>query len=258
MASQLLPAPCHRWPYRVAAIPGAQAGERIEPDLTSATVTRHGTVLAPIPVPSMRAARRGLKMATAHEHAELAEQVEHVASSNKKIALLIAVIALLLAFSETLGKSAQTAALSDNVEASNLWAFFQAKTIRITTLRTAAETRKIDADVTPDTNLKTALTKQVEAWLKTAARYEDETDPPEGRKQLMARAKEAEHKRDTALARYHQYEVASAAFQIGIVLASATVITGIVALTYLASGLALLGFAFMALGLLAPHAVHLF
>ena len=52
--------------------------------------------------------------------------------------------------------------------------------------------------------------------------------------------------------------MASAAFQIGIVLASATVITGMVVLSYLAGGLALLGLAFMAIGLFAPHAVHLF
>ena len=65
-------------------------------------------------------------------------------SRNKKVALLIAVIALCLAFSETLGKSAQTAALSYNVEASNLWAFFQAKTIRQTVLQAATEILKID------------------------------------------------------------------------------------------------------------------
>ena len=64
--------------------------------------------------------------------------------------------------------------------------------------------------------------------------------------------------RDMSLARYHHYEVASAAFQIGIVLASATVITGIVALSFIAGGLGLLGIAFMAIGLFAPHAVHLF
>jgi hypothetical protein len=197
-------------------------------------------------------------MAGAHEHAERAEHVEHLAGSNKRIALLIAVIALFLAFSETLGKSAQTAALSDNVEASNLWAFFQAKTIRITTLRTAMDSRKLDADAATDPALKGALTKQIERWNATAGRYEDEADPPEGRKQLMARAKEAEHRRDTALAKYHHFEVASAAFQIGIVLASATVITGMMALTYLAGGLALVGLGFMAIGLLAPHAVHLF
>ena len=63
---------------------------------------------------------------------------------NKKVALLIAVIALCLAFSETLGKSAQTAAISYNVEASNLWAFFQAKTIRQTVLQAATEILKLD------------------------------------------------------------------------------------------------------------------
>jgi hypothetical protein len=180
------------------------------------------------------------------------------ASLNKRIALLIAVIALCLAFSETLGKSAQTAALSDNVEASNLWAFFQAKTIRITTLRTAADTRKVDADIATDPAAKAVMAKQIDAWLKTAARYEDEAEPPEGRKQLMARAKQAEDKRDLALARYHHYEVASAAFQIAIVLASATVITGMLVLTWLSIGLGVLGIVFTFIGLLAPHAVHLF
>jgi uncharacterized iron-regulated membrane protein len=196
-------------------------------------------------------------MAGAHEHAEHAEHVGHVAQSNKKIALMIAVIALFLAFSETLGKSAQTAAISDNVEASNLWAFFQAKTIRITTLQTAADVRKVDATAVADPALKAAMTKQADTWLKTAARYQDERDPPEGRKQLAARAKAAEHKRDTAMARYHHYEVASAAFQIAIVLASAEVITGMMALAWLAGGLGIVGLVFTGIGLFAPHAVHL-
>jgi hypothetical protein len=183
---------------------------------------------------------------------------EGLSHMNRNVALIIAVIALFLAFSETLGKSAQTAALSDNVEASNLWAFFQAKTIRITTLRTAADTRKIDADAATDPTAKAAMTKQIEGWLRTAARYEDEADPPEGRKQLMARALASEKKRDTALAKYHHYEVASAAFQIGIVLCSATVITGMIALTYVAIVLAVGGLGFMGIALIAPHAVHLF
>jgi Domain of unknown function (DUF4337) len=74
----------------------------------------------------------------------------------------------------------------------------------------------------------------------------------------MERAKEAEHKRETALAKYHHYEVASAAFQIGIVLASATVITGMIVLSWLAGGLAVVGLGLMAIALFAPHAVHLF
>lgn len=197
-------------------------------------------------------------MSHAHGHAPGHDDHGPPQGRNKRIALLISVIALFLAFSETLGKSAQTAALSHHVEASNLWAFFQAKTIRITTLRTAADSRRIDQAAAADPAVKEAMHKQIEGWTRTAERYEDEADPPEGRKQLMARAKAAEHKRDTALARYHHYELASAAFQIGIVLASATIITGMTALAFLAGGLTVLGVGFTALALFAPHAVHLF
>ncbi len=43
-------------------------------------------------------------------------------------------LALFLALSETLGKSAQTTAITLNVTSNDLWAFFQAKTIRQTVL----------------------------------------------------------------------------------------------------------------------------
>ena len=61
------------------------------------------------------------------------------AGDNKKIALIISVLALFLAFSETFGKSAQTAALNFQIEASNLWNFFQAKNIRRTLTIVASE-----------------------------------------------------------------------------------------------------------------------
>jgi hypothetical protein len=52
--------------------------------------------------------------------------------------------------------------------------------------------------------------------------------------------------------------VASAAFQIGIVLASATIITGMTILAVFSGGLAVAGLIFTAIGFFAPHAVHLF
>src|SRR2546421_607012 len=156
---------------------------------------------------------------------------------NKGIALLISVLALVLAFSETLGKSAQTLGLAYNIEASNLWAFFQAKTIRQTTLRTAAEQTEI---LSSNENAK----KQIETWRKTAQRYQSEPETNEGRDQLAARAKEAEKKRDTSMAAYHHYELASAAVQIAIVLASASIITSMVALVWIAGALGVIGIAF--------------
>jgi hypothetical protein len=180
---------------------------------------------------------------------------------NKRVALLIAVLALFLAFSETLGKSAQTAALNYQIEASNLWNFFQAKNIRRTLTLVAAEQTKLDLLGATDPAQKTAIAKQVDDWSKTAARYRSEPEAADGKGEgtveLARRALEEQHKRDDSLAKYHHYEFASAAFQIGIVLASSTVITGIIALSYLAGGLGLIGLAFMAIGLFAPHAVHL-
>jgi hypothetical protein len=193
----------------------------------------------------------------AHESIEHAEHAEHASGSNKKIALLIAIMALFLALSETMGKGAQTESISSNVEAANLWAFFQAKSIRRTVVQTASEQARLTLGAISDEAQKAALARQIDDWSKTAARYRSEPETGEGSEQLAARAKHAEHARDLALARYHHYEVASAAFQIGIVLASATIITGMVALAWIAGAMALTGLAFTAIGLLAPHAVHL-
>jgi hypothetical protein len=179
----------------------------------------------------------------------------HIDPSNKKVALLIAVLALLLAFSETLGKSAQTEGLSQNIEASNLWSFFQAKTIRMTVLRTAADEADLQGAALSG-DAKQALTKRVEEWRTTAARYDNE--PKEGRKDLAQRATAAEQKRDRSLAAYHQYETASGALQIAIVLASAEVITGAGFLVWISGGLGLIGLIFTAVGFFAPTALHLF
>jgi hypothetical protein len=177
---------------------------------------------------------------------------------NKKIAMLIAVLALFLAISETLGKAAQTVTIQQNIEASNLWAFFQAKTIRMTTLRTAAEELETTAEAVADPAYRKAAAVRVESWRRTALRYDSEPETQEGRKELIARARAAEARRDTAAAAHHHYEVASAVFQIAIVLASAVIITGIGLLGLGALGLGALGLGFTAIGIFAPHALHLF
>lgn len=179
----------------------------------------------------------------------------HADAGNKKIALLISVLALFLAISETMGKAAQTDALSYNVQASNLWSFFQAKTIRQTSVRTAGELANLILDPAAQSE---ALKKQQGAWSATIARWESEPETQEGRRELTRRALESEKKRDLAMARYHHYEIASAAFQIAIVIASASVITGVALLAVGSGVIGLLGLAFTGVGLFAPNAFHLF
>jgi hypothetical protein len=184
-------------------------------------------------------------MSAGHGHGE------HHGPGNKGIALLIALLALVLAFSETLGKSAQTAALAHHLEGSNLWAFFQAKTVRQTVLRTAAEQTAVLSS-------SEQSKKQVDKWRETAQRYQSEPETNEGRDQLMARAKEQEGKQARAMAAYHHYETASAAVQIAIVMASASIITGIALLAWIAGGLGILGVVFSLIGFFFPTHVHLF
>jgi metal-dependent amidase/aminoacylase/carboxypeptidase family protein len=189
-----------------------------------------------------------------HEHGGHAKKPAE--NQNKKIALLISVIALLLAISETLGKSAQTVGIELNIKASDTWNFFQAKTIRQTTLRTAAEAMAIEVMARPDDAYKAAMSKQVEAWTATVKRYDSDPKEKDGRKELRAQAEQYERERDIAMARYHNYELGSAAYQIGIVLASAAVITGMIALAYGAAGVGVIGLIFTALGLFAPNVPH--
>lgn len=191
------------------------------------------------------------------EAIEKAEEGEHAEFFNKRTALVIAILALFLSFSETLGKGAQNEATTKNIQAADLWAFYQAKDIRRAVVTAAAnQTALLEASVT-DPAAKAAFDKQIEAWRQAAEHYESDPKAGNGRKELEEKAKDAEEERDLSLAKYHHYELASAAFQVGIVLASAAVITGIAALVWCGGVLGLIGAVLMVLGLYAPHAVPL-
>ena len=170
---------------------------------------------------------------------------------NRRIAMLIAVLAAVLALIEITSRNAEQDALQSNIEASNLWAFYQAKTVRQTTLRTAVENLQLAA-LPPDK--ADAAAKQIQVWRATIDRYESEPTPTggEGRKELSAQAKAAEKRRDHSLAMNHMLELGSGAMQLAIVLASASVVAGVMWLAWAAGGLGLVGVAFGLLGWFAP------
>src|SRR5713101_2238584 len=103
------------------------------------------------------------------------------------------------------GKHAQTASIAYNIDANDLWAFYQAKTIRSTVLRTAIENAQLlPTDGTP--GLAEARAKQLTDWRKTAERYESDPVSKEGRKELAERAKTTTELRDHKLTIYHEFE----------------------------------------------------
>lgn len=176
-------------------------------------------------------------------------------SSNKRIALLIAMLALMLAFSEIGGKNAEQESIAKNIEASNLWSFFQAKTIRGTALRTAAEAMEVDLAVATEPATRERMQKRIDGWKQTIARYDSEPETNEGRKELVVRAKTAEAVRDIASARDDKYDIVSGLLQIAIVISSAAIITGVTLLAVTGAGLGLLSFTLMLVAQFAPTAL---
>jgi Domain of unknown function (DUF4337) len=174
---------------------------------------------------------------------------------NRKLALLIAILALFLALAEIGGKQADGDSVAANIEASNLWSFFQAKTIRRADTTVAAEAMTAHMAGVQDPVAKAVMQKQIDAWRANAARLESEPDTNEGRKELMVRAKASEAKRDILKSRSETFEIASALLQIGIVVASAAIITSIIALAWVAGGLGIIALGLMSLGMLAPTAL---
>ena len=205
-------------------------------------------------------------MAGPHENLEHAEHAQHAAHEggrdNKKIALIISVLALFLAFSETFGKSAQTAALNSQIEASNLWNFFQAKNIRRT------DDDRGDRDGQDRSRCgarrdqrKAALAKQIDEWAKTAARYQSEPEAGggkgEGTRELSK--PRAWRWRRIAISTSTSTTISNSLpprSRSASCCASAAVITGIVALAYGAVGVGLLGVVLTGTGLFMPELLH--
>jgi hypothetical protein len=178
-----------------------------------------------------------------------------VGEGHKKIGLMIALMALVLSFSEIGNKQSENESIAKNIEAANLWSFYQAKTIRRTAIQTAAEEMAVNASVASDPAVKAAMETQVKKWRDTATRYESEPDTNEGRKELMARAKKAEDRRDITKQRAEVFELSSALLQIAIVLASTSIITGALLLVWVAGGLSILSLVLMAIAVWQPFLI---
>jgi hypothetical protein len=173
---------------------------------------------------------------------EAGEMMDAEKSADKfktRTAIMIAVLAMLLAVTGLGGQNAAKEATNNNIFASNLYAFYQAKNIRQTSFALAADALEIQmnaAGVTPEA--KAEMQKKIEAYRKNVARYESEPETQEGKKELLVRAKAMEQIRDHALKQDPYFDYAEVLLQIAIVLASVAIVSGI---SWLVFGSALLG-----------------
>jgi len=170
----------------------------------------------------------------------------------KRIGIMIAIMATVLALSEAAGQNAQADSIRQTVEASNLWAFFQAKTIRMTTLKSDAQVLELEAMNIKPGPQATAFAKTIADWRATAERYDSEPATGEGRKELTARAKAMEVERDHNAATNATFDLATGALQIGILLASTAVVTDILAFAFAGAAAGVIGIVLALFALFAP------
>ena len=162
----------------------------------------------------------------ADEAAELMDQDQQRDMFKQRAAVAIAVFAMMLAICGLGGSNAGKDATMNNILASNFYNFYQAKNIRQTSLKLAAdeiELTRLTDPALPEAN-RTALQKKLDSYKADIQRYETEPSTNEGKKELLARAKEHEELRDHALRQDPYFDYAEALLQIAIVLISVSII----------------------------------
>jgi hypothetical protein len=138
---------------------------------------------------------------------------EREAKLKDKAGMVISVFALLLAVNSWYGGTLSSKTLNNTIAANNVWAFYQAKSIK----QTLAEQSLDDAQYRKDTAKAEKLQAKID-------RYESDPKTGEGKKELMEKARKLEAERDEAKKRSPWIGYASTMYQLSIVVLSASIL----------------------------------
>ena len=144
-----------------------------------------------------------------------------------KAALMVSIFAMVLAISNIGSSNASGEATEQNILASNVYSFFQAKNIRQTQFKLSVDSLEISLASQEKLSpaAKALIEKKIESYKKTIERYESEPETGEGKKELLLKAKEHEKRRDKALLKDPWFDYAEGLLQVSIVLASVAIVT---------------------------------
>jgi hypothetical protein len=129
-----------------------------------------------------------------------------------KAALIISVFAAIFSVNAFIQGQLSSSILNNTIKANDTWAFYQAKSIKQTQYDIAAEEAQARGD-----------NKKYIEYLARVERYE--TEPEEGKRDLMAKAKQIEAERDLAKKKSPWIGIAGSIMQIAIVLLTASILS---------------------------------
>lgn len=167
---------------------------------------------------------------------------ENSRDRDKLIGVYIGILAVILAICNVGGGNASSTAMFKNIEASNLWGFFQAKNIRRQGLRLQAD--DLDMVLASDSNMpdaaRASITAKISEYRAQAEKLTTDPERKEGLDELFVKGKALEAERDEALKRGPYFDYGQALLQIAIVLASIAIIAGgnaLLVLSFILGGL---------------------
>lgn len=157
---------------------------------------------------------------------------EREAKIKDKAGLVINVFAALLAFNVWYGGKLSSTVMNNTIKANDIWAFYQAKSIKQTQYELAAQT-----------------TNDAEKAKKFSDKAKSYEDGEEGKAALFAKAKALEEERDFAKKKTPWIGYAGTAYQLAIVLLSASILSVSMMLFWSSFGVATVGILLMLQGL---------
>ena len=191
------------------------------------------------------------------EATEIAEKIrgeEHEAhraaadaNFRKFTGIYLGIVAMLLAITALGGADATKTMLNTNIQASDTYGFYQARNIRQTAFQIAAEQLEADLEAQPamPDAARSKIERMVKRYRERVDRYESDPSTGDGKKELLAKAKEFEAKRDHAAERDPNFDFAEALFQIAIVLGSVSIVAASRSLVKMSGVLAIAGILLM-------------
>jgi len=138
---------------------------------------------------------------------------EREAKIKDKAGLVINIFALLLAVNTFIGNGLSSTVMNNTIKANDLWNFYQAKSIKQSLAELGLEQAIFRGDVI-----------SAESYREKIARYESDPTTGDGKKEIMEKAKKLESDRDAAKKRSPWISFASTAYQLSIVLLSASIL----------------------------------
>ena len=143
-----------------------------------------------------------------------------------KAALIISIFAAIYSFDAYIGNTLSSRILNETIHLNDVYSFYQAKSIKQSLYQMAADdVEMVLEDKALAETTRQQLTDRLNKYKSAVARYESDPATGEGKRELLASAKQIEASRDHAKKQAPWIGVAGSVMQISIVLITASILS---------------------------------